>query len=99
MLTLLDGPRLDNIDPSHPALRGFQLFYRWQSIEEEDFQLGQGCLLTITLCCFFVLASLTIYWSTPEKMQANANIGSRTFIGSSNSGKGSSGKFGTVSRS
>eukprot|EP01039_Chlorochromonas_danica_P005461 gene5460-6012_t len=103
------GPRLDNIDPSHPALRGFQLFYRWQSLEEEDFPLGQGCLLTITLCCFFVLASLTIYWSAPDKIQSNGNIGSRTFSGNSrtfsggNSDSGKStiggGKFNVAARS
>lgn len=36
----LGGPRISKVDPTHPSLRGFEIDYRWESVQEEDFGLG-----------------------------------------------------------
>ena len=53
----LDGPKIKQLDPSHPALRGFQLEYRWESVEEEDFALGVVVMFISALLGFVLLFS------------------------------------------
>lgn len=43
------------VDPSHPALRGFQLEYRWENVQEEDFGLGVVSMFISALLGFVVI--------------------------------------------
>ena len=55
-----DGPKIAKIDPSHPTLRGFEIDYRWESVQEEDFGLGVVVMFTSCLVGFVVLFLLVI---------------------------------------
>lgn len=52
---VLDGTKLTRIDPTHPALRGFELQYRWESVQEEDFGLGVQVMFCACLLAFVVV--------------------------------------------
>ena len=54
-LYTLDGSKMARIDPSHPALRGFELQYSWESVQEEDFGLGVQVMFCSCLVAFFVM--------------------------------------------
>jgi hypothetical protein len=48
------------VDPTHPALRGFEIVYRWESVQEEDFGSGVIVMFTASLIGFVVLFTLVI---------------------------------------
>jgi hypothetical protein len=51
------GNAIPKIDASHPALRGFELDYRWESVQEEDFALG-----VIFMFCSVILGFLILFF-------------------------------------
>lgn len=48
------------IDPTHPALRGFELMYMWESVQEEDFALGVITMFVCTIIGFGLLFCLVL---------------------------------------
>ena len=56
----LDGSKLARIDPTHPALRGFELQYKWENVQEEDFGLGAQVMFCSCLISFIVLFLIVI---------------------------------------
>jgi hypothetical protein len=55
-----DGSRIAKLDPSHPALRGFELQYRWESVQEEDFGLGVQVMFCACLAAFLAMFTVVI---------------------------------------
>lgn len=84
LTTPSDGPRIDRIDPLHPALRGFKLLYRWESVQEEDMDLAKGLLLTMTFGALLVIC-FQVYSHVEREMKDEAAVSSG---GSSGKGKG-----------
>jgi hypothetical protein len=83
----VDGSRLARIDPTHPTLRGFELEYHWESVEEEDLTLGIQVLFISAVFGFFVLAGMLFCYTeidyiTTEPNPTSVNVGARN-----NSGK------------
>lgn len=60
LLHYTDGSRIAKIDPSHPALRGFELQYRWESVQEEDFGLGVQTMFCACLLAFLVMFTVIV---------------------------------------
>ena len=56
----IDGKKITRLDPSHPALRGFEMEYRWESVQEEDFDLGVATLFLSAVLGFFLIFFLTV---------------------------------------
>ena len=44
-MCVIDGNRIAHIDPTHPSLRGFEIQYHWENVEEEDFSAGMRALV------------------------------------------------------
>jgi hypothetical protein len=49
------APRMD---PTHPTLRGFNLEYQWDSVQEEDFAFGVRVLFMSAIIGFIVILSM-----------------------------------------
>jgi hypothetical protein len=86
-----DGTKINRIDPSHPALRGFELQYNWESVQEEDFGLGVQvmfctCLLAFVVVFLVVVCNSELMDPIPQRPGAAGG----GFSGSSGSGKGRS---------
>lgn len=56
----VDGSKISKVDPTHPTLRGFELQYRWENVQEEDFGLGVIVMFCSALTAFFVLFTVVI---------------------------------------
>jgi len=48
------------VDPTHPALRGFELQYHWTSVQEEDFGFGVIVMFCSAIVAFVVLFSVVV---------------------------------------
>jgi hypothetical protein len=57
----VDGSKLTRIDPTHPTLRGFELEYHWESVQEEDLSLGIQVLFTSAVLGYLVLLFSLLY--------------------------------------
>eukprot|EP01036_Dinobryon_divergens_P030212 gene30212-39418_t len=53
------GKKISRLDPSHPALRGFEVEYKWDSVQEEDFELGVATLFLSGVLGFFLIFFMT----------------------------------------
>ena len=60
MYVCIDGKKISRLDPSHPALRGFEVEYKWDSVQEEDFELGVATLFLSAVLGFFLIFFLTV---------------------------------------
>jgi len=49
------GPKIQKVEASHPALRGFEIEYQWESVQEEDFGAGVITMFLAALLGFLVL--------------------------------------------
>lgn len=93
VVCVLDGTKLTRIDPTHPALRGFELQYRWESVQEEDFGLGVqvmfcACLLAFVAVFLVVVCSSELVEPIPRTQGPGAGYGSGTGSGYSGSSYG-----------
>eukprot|EP01040_Poterioochromonas_malhamensis_P010785 gene10785-11756_t len=52
------GSQLSRIDPTHPTLRGFELVYTWENVQEEDIALAIQVLFASDLSLVFAELSL-----------------------------------------
>eukprot|EP01038_Epipyxis_sp_PR26KG_P014601 gene14601-19608_t len=62
-LTTIYGPKIARLDPSHPALRGFEITYMWENVQEEDFGFGVISLFITSVVAFLTLFCLVIFSS------------------------------------
>lgn len=49
------GPRIQQLDPSHPSLTGFELVTKWEGVQEENFARGIFVLFWSVLIIFIGL--------------------------------------------
>mmetsp|Transcript_21372 Transcript_21372/g.29406 ORF Transcript_21372/g.29406 Transcript_21372/m.29406 type:complete len:221 (+) Transcript_21372:281-943(+) len=56
----LYGNKLTKLDSSHPALRGFEMEYIWESVQEEDFGLGVIVMFSSAVIGFVTLFLLAL---------------------------------------
>lgn len=56
----VDGTKITKLDSSHPALRGFEMEYVWESVQEEDFGLGVIVMFSSAVIGFVFLFFLAI---------------------------------------
>ncbi len=83
-LLSVDGGRIAHLDSSHPTLRGFELEYKWENAQEEDFRAG---LISMFLSCMVGLVAIigwVFLWSD-STISSQQNVQSST--GSGKSGK------------
>lgn len=58
------------MDPTHPSLRGFEIDYRWESVQEEDFGLGVVVLFSSACIGVFVLFFMIICCGDVEEARS-----------------------------
>lgn len=57
---IIDGAKIQRVDPTHPALRGFEIVYEWESVQEEDFGLGVIVMFMSAVLSMFVMLCLVL---------------------------------------
>lgn len=65
LLYTTDGQKRPETKETHPALRGFELEYRWENVAEEDFALGVIFMFWSVIIGFIVLF-ITIFYYTED---------------------------------
>lgn len=79
---VIDGAKIQRVDPTHPALRGFELEYTWESVQEEDFGLGVIVMFVSAVVSIFVMICLVLSnsdimgASIPSSIKTKQNKGS-----------------------
>lgn len=79
---VIDGAKIQRVDPTHPALRGFELEYTWESVQEEDFVLGVIVMFVSAVVSIFVMICLVLSnsdimgASIPSSIKTKQNKGS-----------------------
>jgi len=89
----LDGAKIQRVDPTHPALRGFELEYTWESVQEEDFGLGVIVMFISAVVSIFVMICLVLFDSDIMGASASASAS----ISSSSKAKHNKGSIGSRS--
>jgi len=54
------SPRIKRVDSTHPTLRGFEIEYRWESVQEDDFGMGVTVLFVSALMGFSLLFGMIL---------------------------------------
>jgi hypothetical protein len=59
------GPRIKRIDPSHPSLTAFEITYRWNNLQEDDFPFAISMMFGSSLIAMLGLG-LMVWSNTPK---------------------------------
>lgn len=72
------GPPIKRIDPSHPSLTAFEITYRWNSIEDNDFPLAISVMFGSTALVTLGLGYMV--WNKTQKDRLQFNIGAKVGV-------------------
>lgn len=56
------GPNIQRLDPNHPSLTAFEIKYKWESVQEDDFPFAITVMFSTSL--LIVLVITTYVWNS-----------------------------------